>query len=111
MGLTQKKSIKVEIPWNLYIGIIKLQGKLESSYEEACIKASQLLDENSKEFEKALETKVRSIEKSQVMSKINKSKKTWTDKGYKKGYGEGHMQGYKKGVKEHKITYPCSICG
>ena len=99
------------IPWELHISLIKLQGRLESTYEEACIRASQLMDINSTEFEKAVKDETRKIEKSQVMSKVNKSRKTWTDKGYKKGYGEGHRQGYKKGVAEYKITYPCSICG
>ncbi len=99
------------IPWALHISLIKLQGRLESTYEEACIRASQLLDINSIEFEKAVAAETRNIEKSQVMSKVNKSRKTWTDKGYKKGYGEGYRQGYQKGEAEYKITYPCSICG
>jgi hypothetical protein len=111
MGMARKKSIKSMIPWELHISLIKLQGSLESTYEEACIQASQLMDINSTEFEKAVAAETRNIEKSQVMSKVNKSRKTWTDKGYKKGYGEGHRQGYKKGVAEYKITYPCSICG
>ena len=111
MGMARKKSIKSMIPWELHISLIKLQGRLESTYEEACIRASQLLDVNSLEFEKAVAAGTRNIEKSQVMSKVNKSRKTWTDKGYKKGYGEGHRQGYQKGEAEYKITYKCSICG
>jgi hypothetical protein len=87
--LTQK-SIKVQISWALRIGIIKLQGNLESSCEEACVKASQLLDVNSNEFGKALEVKTQNIEKSRLMKMINKSKKTWSEKGYRKGYMEGH---------------------
>ena len=109
--MTRKKSIKSLIPWELHIALIKLQGRLESTYEEACIMASQLMDVNSIEFEKALADETRNIEKSQLMSKVNKSRKTWTDKGYKKGYGEGHRQGHNKGVAEYKITYPCSVCG
>jgi flagellar biosynthesis/type III secretory pathway protein FliH len=101
----------VKIPWTLHIAIIKLQGTHESSYEEACDLASQLLDTNSKEFEKAVAGKVHSIEKSKLMSKVNKSRKTWTDKGYKKGYREGHNEGYRKGVADYQITYECSICG
>jgi hypothetical protein len=33
--MARKKSVKAEIPWALHIAIIKLQGNLESSYEEA----------------------------------------------------------------------------
>jgi flagellar biosynthesis/type III secretory pathway protein FliH len=45
------------------------------------------------------------------MTKVNKSRKTWTEKGYEKGYGEGHREGYEKGVNEYRVTYLCSICG
>ncbi len=110
MGMACKKSIKSMIPWGLHIALIKLQGRLESTYEEACNRASQLLDINSIEFEKAVAAETRNIEKSQVMSKVNKSRKTWTEKGFKKGLSEGHRQGYRKGVAEHQITYFCSVC-
>ena len=71
--MARKKSIKSMISWELHIALIKLQGRLESTYEEACIRASQLLDINSTEFEKAVATEIRNFEKSQVMSKVNKS--------------------------------------
>jgi hypothetical protein len=61
------------IPGELHIALIKLQGRSESTYEEACIMATQLLDINSTEFEKAVATDTRNFEKSQVMSKVNKS--------------------------------------
>ena len=108
--MARKKSINSKIPWDLHIALIKLQGRLESTYEEACIRASQLLDPNGKEFEKAVADEINKIEKSQIMSKVNKSRKTWTEKGYKKGFSEGRKEGHRKGVAEHKITYPCSIC-
>ena len=97
--MARKKSIKSMIPWELHIALIKLQGRLESTYEEACIHASKLMDINSTEFEKRVADETRNIEKSQVMSKVHKRRKSWTDKGYKKG------------VTEYKITYPCSLCG
>ena len=108
--MARKKSFKTTIPWGLQIAVIKLQGRMESTYEEACIRASQLLDPNSKEFEKVVADEVSKIEKSQIMSKVNKSRKTWTEKGYKKGFSEGHRQGYRKGEAEHKIVYSCSVC-
>ena len=96
--MARKKSIKSMIPWELHIALIKLQGRLESTYEEACIHASKLMDINSTEFEKRVADETRNIEKSQVMSKVNKRRKSWMDKGYRKG------------VAEYKITYPCSLC-
>ena len=110
IGMARKKSVNSKIPWELHIALIKLQGRLESTYEAACNRASELLDTNSIEFEKAVAEKTRNIEKSKVMSKVNKSRKTWTDKGYKKGFKEGHKQGYGKGVAEFRITYSCNVC-
>ncbi len=109
--MARKKSMKLNIPWELHIALVKLQGRLESTYEEACITSAQQMDANSTEFEKAVAQETRNIQKSQVMTKVNKSRKTWTDKGYKKGFNEGRKQGYKQGVTEYKIVYPCSICG
>jgi hypothetical protein len=108
--MARKKSFKSTIPWELHIALIKLQGRLESTYEEACIRASQLLDINGDMFEKAVADETRKIEKGMFMSKVNKSRKTWTDKGYKKGFGEGRKQGYKEGMADYKITYSCNIC-
>ena len=108
--MARKKSFKATIPWEFHIALIKLQGRMEGTYEEACIRASHLLDPNSKEFEKAVADETSKIEKSQIMSEVNKSRKTWTEKGYKRGFSEGHKQGYRKGVAEYKITYNCSVC-
>ena len=44
------------------------------------------------------------------MSSINKSKKTWTEKGHKKGFDEGYKKGLQKGITDYKITYTCSVC-
>jgi flagellar biosynthesis/type III secretory pathway protein FliH len=109
--MARKKSFKTTIPWELQIALIKLQGRMESTYDEACIKASQILDPNSEEFEKAVTKEVNKIKKSQVMSKVNKNKKTWSKKGYERGFSEGHRQGYKKGEADYKISYNCSVCG
>ena len=68
ISMARKKSFKTTIPWELQIALIKQQGRMESTYEEACIRASQLLDPNSKEFEKAVADEIRKIEKSQIMS-------------------------------------------
>jgi hypothetical protein len=47
--LNRKEPVETEIPWPLHIQIIKLQGKLESSYMEACIEAAKLIDANGPE--------------------------------------------------------------
>lgn len=107
----KNQRVKVEIPWELNMAIIKIQAAEELEFEEACIHASKLLDVNGSEFHRAIETKVNKIKKSLVLSEVNKSKKTWREKGYKKGYDEGHRIGHQKGVNEFRITYSCAVCG
>jgi flagellar biosynthesis/type III secretory pathway protein FliH len=108
--LNHKEPVETEIPWLLHIQIIKLQGKLESSYMEACIEAAKLIDANGPEFEKAVATKARRLENSSLMKKINKSRKSWQKKGHDKGLVEGRKQGHAQAETEYKVTYPCKIC-
>lgn len=103
--------VKVEIPWELNMAIIKIQAVEELEFKEACIHASKLLDVNGGEFQRAIETKVNNIKKGLVLSEVNKSKKTWREKGYKKGYDEGMRNGYQRGVVDYRIAYTCAVCG
>ncbi len=103
--------MKTEIPWALHLAIIKVQASEELDYEEACLRASQLMDTNSKEYRKAVEVEANRLKKSQLMSEINKNKKTWRKKGYNSGYTDGDNAGHQRGVQEYRISYPCSVCG
>jgi flagellar biosynthesis/type III secretory pathway protein FliH len=108
--MNRKEPVKIEIPWELHIQLIKFQGKLESSYAEACVEASKLIDANSAEFENAVKVEARRLENSSLMTKVNKNRKTWTGKGYEKGLAEGKEQGYKEAEQKFKITYLCKVC-
>ena len=90
--------------------IIRLQGTEDLDFEEACIRASQLIDSNSEEFKKSVEVKVSNFKKGLLLSESNRSRKTWTNKGYKKGYSEGEATGYQRGVDENRITFQCAMC-
>jgi hypothetical protein len=91
--------MKVTLPWVLYIDLIRIQGDEGLNWDEACVRASLYLDPGKKEFIRAVEKESLSIYKSRFMTEMNKSRKKWVDKGYKKG------------VKEYMIVYQCSICG
>ena len=93
------------------MAIIKLQAFEETTYKEACILASKLLEPNSEAYHKEIQKQSAQQDRSQLMSTINKSKATWIEKEYKKGFDEGLREGYQKVVSDHKITYPCSVCG
>ena len=93
------------------MAIIKVQASEELDYEQACQRASQLIDTNSEEYRRAVQSEANRLKKSQLMTEINKGKKTWRKKGYSSGYKDGDKAGYKRGVQESRITYPCSVCG
>ena len=99
--------VKKSIPWELHMAIIKLQASEECTYDDACVFASKMLEPNSEAFNELIRKEVLKNDRSNVMSTINKSKKTWIEKGRKKGYEEG----YQIGVEEYRITYSCSVCG
>lgn len=93
------------------MAIIKLQAIEETTYEEACIRASKLVVPNSEAYHKEIQKQIMKHDRSQLMSSINKSKKTWTEKGRKQGYKEGYRNGYDTGSVDYKITYLCAVCG
>lgn len=103
--------MKTEIPWELHMAIIKLQASEELDYEQACQRASQLIDVNSEKYKRALELESNRLKKSQLMTEINKAKKSWRKKGYNSGYKDGQKAGFKQGVQQYKVIYPCSVCG
>jgi hypothetical protein len=78
--MNQNDPVKIEIPWGLHIQIVKLQGKLESSYLEAYLEASKLIESNRPKFEKAVITEAHRLEIRNLMKKINKSRKSWKKK-------------------------------
>ena len=109
--VSDKRKIRVSIPWELNMAIIKIQATEEIGFDEACVLASKLIDENSGDFKKAVDSQVNHYKKSLLMSEVNKVKGSWMEKGYTKGLNEGQKDGYKKAELEYKITYPCSVCG
>lgn len=93
------------------MALIKLQASEETSFRDACLLASRLLGPNSEAYHQQIERELVKHDRSRVMSSVNKSKKTWMEKGRKKGYNEGYKSGYQKGSTDYKIVYPCSVCG
>jgi flagellar biosynthesis/type III secretory pathway protein FliH len=108
--MTRKKPVKTSIPWELHMAIIKLQASEEINYEEACLFASKLLEPNSEAYQDEVKKEILKHDRSQLMTSINKGKKSWIDKGRQQGLEEGFKQGFEKGVSEYKITYSCSVC-
>ena len=109
------KMVKVTIPHELQIEILRIQVEENLSWEDACIKAATLLKTNSEEFKRAVEAEAERRYKSRHMSELDKARKTIEEKAYKKGYDEGYRKGYDEGytkaMSEDHFYVPCSICG
>lgn len=105
------KKVKAEIPRQLHMALIKIQAEEDLDYDDACIRASILLDMNSEEHKKSVKKEAERIHKKRFFKEVGKTHATWREKGRQEGYEEGRNAGYTDGMNQHKITYPCNVCG
>jgi hypothetical protein len=91
--------VKTSVPRELYMAIVRLQAAENLDWDEACLRAVDLLNKNGGEFKHATELEAQRVYKSRFMSELNKSRKTI----YKMGYNEA--------MQIDRFTIPCSICG
>lgn len=95
----KRKPVKTTIPWELYMAIVRLQGEEDLDWDQACIRTAELVDVRREEFLRAVDGAANRVYKSRHMKELNKSKQSWTKRGYDRG------------VEEYRVTYPCSVCG
>lgn len=96
--------VSVTIPDKLYMAFIRIQGKYDLKFEDACYKVASLIDTRQKDFEKAVNVEADRRYKSNMMSQINKAKKTISEKKYDEGFDDGYKD------KQAELTIPCNIC-
>jgi hypothetical protein len=110
-GKKGRKVVKRSIPWALHMAIIRLQGEEELEYDEACVKAAALIEEEGVRYREDVRAEANRIYKSRHMVELNKARNTW----YRKGYGDGLADGRKDGIEVaetvYMIRYPCARCG
>jgi hypothetical protein len=109
--VNQRQDERVKIPWDLHMALIKLQANEETTFREACILASKLLLPNSEAYHEQINREISKHDKSKLMSSVNRSRKSWMEKGRIEGFNEGYKQGYQKAASIFTVTYPCSVCG
>ena len=106
--------VEMSISKSLQRAIIRLQAAEDLEWEEACVKAAELIDSNREKFKQAVNSAANRIYKSRFMTEINKAKDTWHTKGYNEGFNDGETvgraEGLKEGKKEYQIWYYCNIC-
>lgn len=69
--------------------------------------AAILLDRNSEEYDKDVNTRSERKYRSRHFTEMNKTRKTWEKEAYDRGY----FQGFREAENKFKINYPCKICG
>lgn len=98
------KKIIIEISNEFYLTLIRIQGKHNLSFEEACDKAAIMIDPRTDEFNKQVNIKAETLCKSRFMTQLNKSKQTIADKKYDEGFCNGYED------KESEYVFPCGKC-
>ena len=96
-------SVKVKIPHKFNLAILKVQVDNSLDWQEACLKAADLLNSNTEAFQKLVKKEAEKIYKKRFMTQLNKAKQTEHNKGYTIGYRDGR--------KTFEVAYPCSVCG
>lgn len=110
--------MKAEIPKELYMAVVRVQAAENLDWNEACVRASQLIDVDK--FKKAVNRQALRLGKGKLMTQMNKMRETYENKGWDSGYKEGLIQAkgefFRKGkesvrANEDNFRVPCSICG
>ena len=96
------KHKKLAIPSELEMAIVRIRATRNLDWPEACGFASKLLDEKEVEFKKIISAGLNKVYKKELMSQINKSKKTIQEKAYREGFEDAKNQ--------FEIWYYCNTC-
>jgi len=97
-------AVKAEIPKALYMAIVKLQAAEELDWEDACLKAAQLLYSNSEEFKRLVKLEAQRLYKRRFMRELNKARETIRSNAWEAGAEWVRRN-------EDNFRVPCSICG
>lgn len=97
-------TVKTSIPKSLYQAIIRIQAEKDVDFEKACEIAGELVDPRRKDFEKAVKIQVDRRYKSELMTQVNKAKKTISEQKYNEGFIEGYND------RDSELTVPCNVC-
>ena len=55
-------AVKAEIPKALYMAIVRLQAAENLDWEDACVRAAELIDANSKEFKRRVKLEAQRLQ-------------------------------------------------
>ena len=98
----RESTVKVSIPRQLHMAILKVQVVNDLDWDAACAKVADLLDSNSQEFENAVQKEAQRIYKSRHMVELNKARESISV--------QCHNKGYDLAMKTDHFAVPCKIC-
>ena len=96
-------SVKVSITPALEMALTKIRAMEELSWPESCDRAALLILNEEEERSREVKRRAERIFSSRFMVQLNKSRKTF--------YNKGFTEGYKRGRADFEIWYYCSRCG
>jgi hypothetical protein len=99
----QGDSVKATIPKELYMAIVKVQGKENLDWDRGCLRAAELIDSGSEAFSKKVDEEARRLKNSVLMKEINKARASIEKNAVERGA---------KYVRDHEDNFrtPCSKC-
>ena len=100
----REDAVKAEIPKALYMAIVKLQAAKELDWEDACLKAAQLINSNSEEFKRLVKLEAQRLYKRRFIKELNKARETIRSNAWEAGANWVRNN-------EDNFRVPCSICG
>jgi hypothetical protein len=86
------------------MAVVRLQAAENLDWDDACSRASVLLDQNSEAFRKAVESRSQALYRSRHMSELNSARKSIQDETWLKATDWVRTM-------EDNFHVPCSICG
>ena len=98
-----EEAVKVSIPRQLHMAVLKVQVDNNMDWGDACAKAAELINANSEEFKKAVQREAQRIYNSQFMGQLNKTQDNIRKIAFQGGLGQARMD-------EDNFHVPCSIC-
>jgi hypothetical protein len=107
-------SVRVIIPKPLHMAILRIQVDQSLDWEEACLRAAELIDANSSEFKRRVQLEAQRLYKQRFMRELNKAKmKVWNE-GFEAGRRNALNSIFSLNMEEasrHGLSYAlCPYC-
>ena len=97
-------SVKLVVPEKLYKALVRVQADEDLGFEGACVRAAELIGENSEQRKKEIKREATRLKNSELMETLNKSRESIRKKAWEEG--AEHVR-----ENEDNFMVPCNKCG